>query len=175
MRSGRPQPEVQTPGKHSAASKKERADWRNERAGLKSDGYGNGGGLFRQNKKEGGMETDGKEGDRGEGISQGAGPPASITQHTGVWFTSPSLAMHLGPNGERCQDELGQHGCREHLHPAEDKCIRRLLLMHNQNPSCDMKCIEQQPFCFEKKTKNKTSPHQESAESCFSYPGFISL
>lgn len=65
------------------------------------------------------METDGEEGSRGEGISQGAGPPASSPQHTGVWFTSPSLAMRLGPNGERCQDELGQHGCREHLRPAE--------------------------------------------------------
>lgn len=78
-----------------------------------------------EEQKEGGMETDGKEGSRGEGISQGAGPPASFPLHTGVWFTSPSLAMHLGPNGGRCQDELGQHGCREQLPPAE-RLIRSL-------------------------------------------------
>lgn len=57
--------------------------------------------VFQAEQKEGGMETDGKDGNRGEGISQGAGPPASFLQHTGVWFTSPSLAMHLGLNGER--------------------------------------------------------------------------
>lgn len=78
------------------------------------------------------METDGKEGNRGEGISQGAGPPAFFLQHTGVWFTSPSLAMHLGPNGERCQDELEQHGPGEHLHPGKDKYICWLILMQNQ-------------------------------------------
>lgn len=75
------------------------------------------------------METDGKEGNRGEGISQGVGPPASFPQHTGVWFTSPSLAMHLGSNGERRQDELGQHGCREHRHPGK-KQIHSLTYLH---------------------------------------------
>lgn len=47
-------------------------------------------------------------------------PPAS-PQHTGVWITSPSLAAHLGPNGERCRDELGQRGCREDAFPRGTK------------------------------------------------------
>lgn len=54
------------------------------------------------------MKTDGKEGDRGETgvrvLVKVLGLPPSFLRHTGVWFTSPSLAMHLGPNGERCGD-----------------------------------------------------------------------
>lgn len=42
------------------------------------------------------METDGKEGNRGEGISQGAGPPASFPQHTGV-VHQPLISYAPGP------------------------------------------------------------------------------
>jgi len=44
-----------------------------------------------------------------------------LPQHTGVWITRPSFAMHLGPNGVRCQDELVQHGCRENAFTQEKK------------------------------------------------------
>lgn len=94
-----------------------------------------------------------KRGNRGEGISQGAGPPASLLQHTGVWFTSNSLAMHLGPNGERCQDELGQHWRREHLHPWKEKSV----------------APKKQPFCT-----RIAPPRQESSPS-LSLLRFISL
>lgn len=57
------------------------------------------------------------------------GLPPPFPQHTGVWFTSPSLAMHLGPNGERCRDKLGQHGCGERLHPGKRQ-IRSLTYPH---------------------------------------------
>lgn len=52
-------------------------------------------------KRKVGWRQMGKEGSVGEGIIQVAGSPAFLPQHTGVCFTCSSLAMHLGPNGER--------------------------------------------------------------------------
>lgn len=128
MCSGQQRPKVQTPRNHSAEMGREEESELNKQEGkLKYDGCGNG---------EGVRWMDGDRWKIGKTVK-------TLVRVLGLYllpaahkcgFISLSLAINLGPNGEMCEDELGQHGCREHCthHLRKDKNIHHLILMENR-------------------------------------------
>lgn len=70
-------------------------------------------------RSDGDRRKRGKRG--GKGIFQAPDPLPSYCSAQVCALSCPSLAMHLGPNGEGCQNELGHYGCRDHFHQGKDK------------------------------------------------------
>lgn len=143
-----------------------KAEWRNEGAAEVWWKWKQKTACSGRTKRKVGWRQMGKEGSVGEGISQVAGSPAFLPQHTGVCFTCSSLAMHLGPNGERLSQWTRVSITPEKMNIFLDSSSCR----PKTRAQSSVSYVKQEPFCF----ANAPRP-RESQKSRFSYLGFISL